>query len=111
MFIVNSCQWLDLNSGPLVSETTALWTLPLPISKYYFIIFDVIDGDKKFCNIDPGKTMKQKNRENDFLRNFDVRLWRHDNNKIYYKPIFLSLNESLFSLPRSRLPSIVFHIY
>ena len=30
------CRWLDLNSGPLVSETTALPTEPQPLPKGIF---------------------------------------------------------------------------
>ena len=36
-YVQKSCRWLDSNPGPLVSEATALSTLPQPLSHAYYV--------------------------------------------------------------------------
>lgn len=42
MFILNFCQWLDSNLGPLVSEATAESNEPQPLPKSLFLALKAI---------------------------------------------------------------------
>ena len=71
-----SCRWLDSNPGPLVSEATALPTMPQPLSKVKE------KGENKRKKELPGKNVRYIARPNVVPKNCRTFLWEDGNSGI-----------------------------